>query len=125
MPPQGPVPPPMQKHGGRTKYAEGGEVEDDTEQTTPLPPNPFEEVKGPRKPRMPKGPTVPPPVKPFKRGGRHSDAKEDRKIVKGMVKGSALKKYARGGGLPMAGHNTKGGAESGVGRLEMAHTSKR
>jgi len=133
MPPQGPVPPPMQKHGGRTKYQAGGAADDDEQgPVTPLPPSPFEEIKGSRKRiKVPKGPTTPPPVE-FKRGGRHGDAKEDRKIVKGMVKGSALKKYARGGGvstipekLPMAGHNIHGGGETGEGRLEKAHTSRR
>lgn len=50
---------------------------------------------------------------PRKRGGRvHPDAGEDKKLVKRMVKGSALKHRAQGGPI------LKGkGAESGEGRL--------
>jgi hypothetical protein len=121
---------------GGKGYQAGGAADDQEpipipppgEAGTPLPPvgSPFHpdyQEKGARLKRY-KTPTASRlPKVEFKRGGRHhSDAAEDKKIVKGMVKGSALKKYARGGGLPMAGHVTKGGAESGEGRLEKTHT---
>ena len=61
-------------------------------------------------------PMMPPPgmMPPRKRGGRvgHADEAEDRAMIKGMVKPSALKR-AKGGKIHMTA-----GAESGPGRLE-------
>jgi hypothetical protein len=109
----------MQKHGGRTHhkhhyarggrtrhhYDEGGEV--DEAEATPLPPNPFEEMgggtKGGRKGKPKPIKPTPVPANEYKHGGRHPDEAEDRAMIKHMVKGSALKKYARGGREPVIG----------------------
>ena len=74
-------------------------------------------------PPAPGGPVpgMPPGMPMQKRGGKvmkHSDEAEDRKVVKSMVKKSAMK-YAKGGRLPMAGKVKSAGAGSGVGRLQM------
>lgn len=67
---------------------------------------------------MPPGAVPPGLIPPRKRGGKveHSDVKEDRALVKSMVKDEALKHRARGGKVNKI-HMTAG-AESGPGRLE-------
>jgi hypothetical protein len=110
-------------------------------------------------PAMPEGGAPAPPMA-VKHGGRthhyahggrvhHSDLKEDKALVKHMVKPTALKR-AHGGRihhtdsevplkknhmahgssripntLPIAGHVTYGGGQGGVGRLEKARSGRR
>jgi hypothetical protein len=56
---------------------------------------------------------------PRARGGKveHADAKEDKAMIKKMVKPESLKR-ARGGRLPNQKHHMTAGAASGDGRLE-------
>lgn len=81
---------------------------------------------------VPPGLVPRPPMMPRKRGGRvmskkHEDAAEDARMIKNMVKESALKPHgamrAAGGKVHMA-HLTAG-AGSGEGRLELSHQQRR
>lgn len=76
------------------------------------------------------------PMPPMqKHGGKvgHSDEAADKALFKKMMAAHEAKEmkvhgtlkhkgHKRGGRLPLAGHNTHGGAISGVGRLEKVHT---
>jgi hypothetical protein len=66
-------------------------------------------------------------IPPRKRGGRvqHSDVKEDKALVRGMVKSSALKHRAKGGALKGNKVRMTAGSESGPGRLEKTHARAR
>ena len=67
-------------------------------------------------------PTGGPLVPPRARGGKvgHADEKQDRKMVKEMVKSDALKHRASGGRVHM-----EAGAASGEGRLEKEALQRR
>jgi len=76
---------------------------------------------GMRPPIMPPPGAIPPgAMPPRKRGGKvsHPDEAEDRAMIKGMVKSSALKHRAAGGRLPSQKHHMTAGAVTGEGRLE-------
>ena len=76
---------------------------------------------GPTPPMMPPPGAMPPGMMPpRKRGGKvsHPDEAEDRAMIKGMVKGSALKHRASGGRLAAQKHHMTAGAATGEGRLE-------
>lgn len=138
----------MQSHGGKPKarldrYARGGKVKGHGKMTVnvivagdkqpqpmgvpvpvptggapaPVPPHPAAPPPMP----MPQG--MPPGPMPRKRGGRveHTDAPQDRKLIREMVKPEDLKKRARGGAV---GKFTAG-AGSGEGRLQKTAHAKR
>ena len=109
----------------------------------PMPAMPMPAAAPPAPPPMPAGPppgmakppmAVAPPgamppglgPRPFKRGGavkamKHDDAKEDRAMIKSMVKPSAIKR-ADGGKVPAP---MTAGSESGEGRMQKAKMAKK
>ena len=96
MPPKPPMAPPGPSAGPMPPMGPGGPM-----------------AGGP--PMMPPGAMPPGMMPPRARGGKvnHADAKEDKAMIKKMVKSDSLKGRARGGKVHMTA-----GAESGPGRLE-------